>query len=135
MRHSTMDLTLRYYTHLTLENKAEALDRLPEIGLPTDGDEIAASRRLGSPSVISVKQREKVDTETDTNGVHLMSIWSHRVSLSRKQQRQFICGFRRGKENRNPLIYQGVAIRVILGIPMGIRNPSLQTENLSSRPD
>ena len=31
MRHSTMELTLKFYTHLTLENKAEALQKLPAI--------------------------------------------------------------------------------------------------------
>lgn len=52
MRHSTMEMTLKYYTHLALEDKASALAKLPEVWSQ------AASLRAGTDD-LEVEQPSK----------------------------------------------------------------------------
>lgn len=71
MRHSSMDLTLRYYTHLSLEDKASALSKLPgltasEVYQRTGTDDLS----LSTSSVI-------VDSETGSNRGQNGGILSH----------------------------------------------------------
>lgn len=75
MRHSSMELTLKYYTHLTLEDKASALAKLPEI-LPAVSNIMTGTN----------KTLENTDTPADTTGCPFSVHKSHRVSLLEKNR-------------------------------------------------
>lgn len=70
MRHSSMDLTLKYYTHLALEDERGAIEKLPAI----------RSSATTFPS-LPASTGEIADTKTDTNVCPNRVRLRHRVSL------------------------------------------------------
>lgn len=73
MRHSSMDLTLKHYTHLSLEDKATALARLPEISSP---EAIALTGTHGEEENMAFELDRKMDRFWGQNG----GILSHNES-------------------------------------------------------
>ncbi len=85
MRHSSMDLTLRYYTHLSLEDKTSALAKLPVL---LTGE---AYQRTGTDDVSLSTSSVKVDSKTDSKQGQNGGILSHLGSLLNHSGSQEVC--------------------------------------------
>lgn len=119
MRHSNVNLTLKYYTHLALEDKRGAIEKLPSIGS-------VSVENCMKPDVPSAK----TDTETDTNGCPFSDYLSHLVSQSIRDINKNSEAFPVVNKTATPELTVGCSLEII-GARKGARTLDLQIHNLT----